>query len=154
MKYRRLTKEELVEMEKEFIDYLASNTITGGDWEKMKKESPEKAEKHIELFSDIVLNKVLSKVKFLEHKTPRNWKVFKCMPDKIYLLEFALPVEAAFDFYAPEFMDNINDTSIQLIKKQKAYSKERELEIFEMLENGCFISEGEVFNVMTHFEGK
>ena len=40
VKYRALTHEELESMEKEFIDFLVLNGITGEDWEKLKNEKP------------------------------------------------------------------------------------------------------------------
>ncbi len=58
-KFRSLTHEELESMEKEFIDSLVLNGITGEDWEKLKKESPENAEGICESFSDVVFTKIL-----------------------------------------------------------------------------------------------
>ena len=37
MKYRRLTNEELAELEKEFVRFLVSNTVTSEDWEKINE---------------------------------------------------------------------------------------------------------------------
>ncbi len=36
MKYRRLDKEELEELEQEFIKFLAVNTVTADDWAKIQ----------------------------------------------------------------------------------------------------------------------
>ena len=60
MKFRRLTNEELQELEKEFVQFLVSNTVTADDWEKIKEDNPERAEGLIEIFSDIVFEKVIS----------------------------------------------------------------------------------------------
>ena len=74
MKYRKLKPEELEPLKKEFIQFLAANTITGDDWAKTKAEKPE--EKIIALFSDIVWEKSLEKIHYLEHRDERYLKFF------------------------------------------------------------------------------
>jgi hypothetical protein len=75
VKYRRLRKDELEELEGEFIKFLASNTVTADDWVKTKAETPEKAEDLLDVFSDIVFEKILEKVEYLEHKRPKDFRV-------------------------------------------------------------------------------
>ena len=54
MKFRRLTNEELKPLEKKFIQFLVTNTITGEDWAKMKEQRPEHALKLVDIFSDLM----------------------------------------------------------------------------------------------------
>ncbi len=154
MKYRRLTDEELKEMEQEFINFLVSNTITGEDWEKLKLNNPEKAQKLIENFSDIVLQKVLEKIEFIEHRTAKDWKIFQCQPDKILMKGFSADANSHIDFNSPNVLKDIEGSTIQLYKAEKAYNSDREKEIFEMIQSGCTITEGKVFNVMAHLHSK
>ena len=51
MKYRRLTIDELKELEQEFIQFLINNGIEGNDWEKIKPISSSK-DQIIELRGD------------------------------------------------------------------------------------------------------
>ena len=78
MKYRRLTNDELTELEKEFVRFLASNHITALDWEKLKGHDPKRVESLIEVFSDIVFEKILQGIEYLEFKTPTDIKTFHC----------------------------------------------------------------------------
>ena len=66
MKYRRLDLAELKTLEKDFVRFLASNHITADDWVKLKKENPEKVERLLDVFSDIVWSKTLSQIQYLE----------------------------------------------------------------------------------------
>ena len=100
MKYRRLTTEELAELETEFIRFLVSNTVTGDDWEKIKKEDPKKAEGLIEIFSDIVFDKTISKIEYLEMKTPKDLKIFRCNKDDIELMGLKIEGESDLDLTA------------------------------------------------------
>ncbi|MEP0676046.1 MAG: DUF6495 family protein, partial [Nonlabens ulvanivorans] len=54
MKYRRLTKEQLEELHPEFINFLATQTITAGEWDEIKNNKTEVAEQELDVFSDLV----------------------------------------------------------------------------------------------------
>ena len=77
MKYIRLTKEQLEEMHQEFINFLATQSITAEEWESIKKNKPEVAEQELDVFSDLVWEGVLSKVEYLEHFSPQHMFLFK-----------------------------------------------------------------------------
>ena len=68
MKYRVLSTKELEPLKDDFIKFLSANTITGEDWTKIKSNKPNQASKLIEIFSDIVWEKSLEKIKYLEHR--------------------------------------------------------------------------------------
>ncbi len=62
MKYQRLTKEQLEELHQEFINFLATQSITAKEWDDIKKNKPEVAEQELDVFSDLIWEGVLSKV--------------------------------------------------------------------------------------------
>lgn len=154
MKYRRLSKDELVELETDFVQFLAANTVTGSDWEKIKQQQPEKAENLIELFSDIVFDKTLEKVEYLEHKTATELRCFHCPIDKISMLGLIAKDTNSFDFRnnepANEMMAKIKSEggSIQFFSAEKEYKIERKQELFKMMENGCLISKGHLYRTL------
>ena len=67
MKYTRLTKEQLEELNQEFINFLATQSITAEEWKEIKEQKPEVAEEELDIFSDLVWEGVLSKVEYLEN---------------------------------------------------------------------------------------
>lgn len=155
MKYRRLRTDELKELERDFIAFLASNTVTAADWEKLKDTEPEKAEKLIELFSDIVFDKVLGDVEYMEYKTPKDIKTFHFLEDKIVMNGLYIEGNTSFDFtqdQSPEQMlqqVHLSGAQLKLYTAEKAYSRGSEMEAFEMLENGAVISkDGHLFKVL------
>ena len=77
MKYRRLNQEELIELEQEFVRFLAAHSMPASDWESLKRDQPEDAEKWIERFSDFVFEKTLSDVNYLELRTAHNIQIVK-----------------------------------------------------------------------------
>lgn len=156
MKYRRLTMEELKDMENEFVRFLVSNGVTADDWEKIKVENPTKAEGLIEIFSDVVFDKVLEKVKYIEFRTPYDIKTFRCLENKIELLGLKVSGTSSLDFTKSQPLQNMltyiksaPEGGVQMYSAEKAYKDNNpKKEIFSMLENGAFISEGEIFEAL------
>lgn len=127
-KYRLLTADELHVLKKEFIDFLVVNGITANDWEKIKKEDISKAEKTIELFSDVVLEGSLRKIKYLKKIENNNLYFFKYDEKEAHLVY----VET-------------NGAEKQVKKTSKKYIGKREEEIYKMLNNGCEIDDKAIF---------
>ena len=160
MKYRRLRNDELDELEKEFVTFLASNTVTGPEWESLKANEPEKAEKLIELFSDIVYDKILDKVEYLEYKTPKDLKTFHFESDRIVMLGVKVDEHAPVDFTrgdSPEQMSGqmiMSGNKMNMYRGEKAYRKDRKQEVFDLMESGALISkDGQLFKVLQELAG-
>jgi hypothetical protein len=156
MKYRKLTKQELETLESEFIRFLASNTVTASDWEKIKKESPEKAEHLIEMFSDIVIGQTLERITYLDLKHPKDIRSFYCKKDKIYMKGIFIDgaTDKVFDTdEIPEKMfSNIQNTDVELkvFKAEREYQETREMELFRLMEQGALISkDGHLYNLLS-----
>lgn len=146
MKYRRLNKEELLGLEKEFVQFLSSNTITADDWVKIKEEKPEQAEKLIEIFSDIVFDKILKKVEYLELKSAKNLRTFHCQAEKIYMIGILIEGASELDFTkevpVPLMLQQLqtSDAALKMFKGEKNYAKNREEELFDLMQQGALIS--------------
>ena len=76
MKYARLTKEQLEELHPEFINFLATQSITADEWATIKEKQPLVAEEEIDVFSDLVWEGVLTKAQYLEHISPNQMHLF------------------------------------------------------------------------------
>lgn len=151
MKYKRLTTDELKALEPEFVHFLASAQITGSDWDKMKKNELEKANELIDVFSDVVYDKVLRKIKYLEYRDAKNLNLFYCAEDKIGLVGIRVKENATLDLTDSDLLNKWNErdlTSVHIVKSEKNYVKEREEEVFELLQNGCLITDERLFNVL------
>lgn len=155
MKYRRLRNEELKELEQDFVKFLASNHVTADDWVKLKKNDPDKVEDLISIYSDIVFDKVIGNLEYLEFKTPHDIKTFHCQPDKMVLMGIAISKSAGVDFTkdltAKDMMAILKKSSqeIQIYTAEKNYNGNREKELFQMMESGCLISkDGYLFKTL------
>lgn len=151
MKYKRLDRSELQALEKEFIHFLASAQITGSDWEKMKLEELSKAEELLDVFSDLVYEKVMNKIEFLEYRDNKSLNLFRFTEDKVVLLGLRVKENSKLDLMAEGVFDqwkSSDSDAVNLVKSEKNYSKEKGVEVFELLQTGCFITDGKLFNLL------
>lgn len=161
MQYRRLSLEELKELEKEFTQFLAANDVFPDTWENMKKETPEKAEHLIEQFSDLVFNKVLGKIQYLEHASPKELKIFHFQEDKIEMVGLAVdPANTTIDLTDQTIIDQLakdyeslaQEGDVKVFNTEKGYSKDPKQEIFELSESDCYVVDGTLFNTLKAFK--
>lgn len=146
MKYRVLTKEELIPLEKDLVAFLIVNGIDGSMWEKINQEDPEKAIELVELFSDVVLQKVYEKIQFLEFRSEKSCLVFKCGVEAIELISMTTDPNNSCDLSTPDSIHEAlvkHSNELKIFKTEKAYSQERELEIHQLISGGCLISSEE-----------
>lgn len=149
MKYRQLTKEQFLELHKEFAEFLATQQIDVKEWELIKKDKPEMAEDELNIFSDIVWEDVLTKTEYLEHISKSHINLFKCSSKEMIRIYIQLNDENRnfletkdFDW----FLKNPLDKSIEYFKASKKYTEDRNSELFKMIEMGGQISKGGLFN--------
>lgn len=149
MQYKRLTNEELTALEKEFIQFLSANTITKTDWEKLKSEESDKVEELILMFSDIVWDKTLENIKYLEYCAQKDLKTFYCGNDKIVLRGITIQSENGnfLEQSLSELQELNANNKVELgyISSEKTYQPSRNKELFNMIQNGCTIGTPELF---------
>lgn len=141
MKYRLLTAGELKELEPEFVNYLVVNGIVADDWQRMKEKEPEKAKRIIDLFSDVVFESIFRKAQFLEYVGENEIRTFQCLDEKIVLVGLtctAPGVDLRTD-------DLSTLTNAKVYTTEKKYGKKRQEELFDMVNAGCVISNGDLF---------
>ena len=147
MKYRQLTKEQLESLNKEFAQFLASQEIDVKEWKKIKEENPALVEEELNLFSDMVWEDVLIRVEFLEHYASKTINLFKC--NERSLQRIVISTEKEVDFLTKEgyewLLKNPSDAAIEYFTGEKEYEKERNSEIFSLIEQGSIITKGELF---------
>lgn len=151
MKYKDLTNEELEALEPEFVKYLAANTITADDWIQIKKHEPTKTSEMISHFSELVLDNILNNIKYLQFNTKEKVMVFHCDEKTITSIILEAPAEINPDFTNKDYFKKVvgnPPAGIKVYSAEKEYSKERNLELFEMTEKGCFPTDENLFEAL------
>lgn len=149
MKYRRLTKEQLEELHPEFINFLATQTITATEWEDIKTNKPEVAEQELDVFSDLVWEGVLTQAEYLEHISPQTMNLFQLEEKQMNLISVMIGDEL-IDITSKEgyawLQKNLMDDTVKLFTATKKYSDDPNGDKFKLIEQGAVITKGDLFN--------
>ncbi len=148
MKYARLTKEQFEEMHQEFINFLATQSITADEWEQIKKDKPEAAEEELDIFSDLIWEGVLNKVEYLEHFSPNQIFLFHITTATIELIAVKIENEA-IDITTREgyqwLQTNLMDDTVTIYTSTRAISDDRNKDIFALIKQGANITQGDLY---------
>ncbi len=148
MKYTRLSKEQLEELQQEFINFLATQSITADEWKKLKQENPLVAEEEIDIFSDLIWEGVLSKVIYLENISSQQLHLFhltskemKLIAVKVMNPEVDLGTKEGFAW----FKKNYQSDFVEYLTASKAYSQDKNKDKFSLIQQGAVITKGELY---------
>ncbi|WP_396209705.1 DUF6495 family protein [Flavobacterium sp.] len=149
MKYARLTKEQLEELHPEFITFLATQSIDKIEWDDIKKNRPHVAEQEIDLFSDVIWDKALTNVTYIDHFSKNYIFLFKCV-DQVFFSWVVKTNNPQIDFVSADgihwLADNLFSDDVEITRGRKDISDNRNSALFDIIKQGGIISKGELFN--------
>lgn len=148
MKYRRLSKEQLLELHPEFINFLAAQQITAQEWANIKAYKPEVAEQELDVFSDLIWEGVLGKVTYLENISPSQMHLFnlgeklmKLIAVRVHQPGIDLTTKTGFAW----LRHNLTTNAVEIMVAKKEYTADKNLDKFKLIEKGAVITKGELF---------
>jgi hypothetical protein len=148
MKYTRLTKEQLEELHPEFITFLATQTIDKKEWDSLKINKPEIALQEIDVFSDLIWDKAITNVRFVDHFSKNHIFLFKCHDTLLESLIVQTSNENV-DFFTTEGLEwlgnNLFSDVVTIQTGKKEVTENRNEEVFKIIQNGGIISKGELY---------
>lgn len=148
MKYTRLTKEQFDELHPEFINFLASQSIDKAEWDSIKENKPEVAEQELDVFSDLIWEGVLAKAEYLEHFSKNHIFLFKCNEKDVNSIVLK-SISPEVDFLTKEGLqwlsDNMFTENVEMKIGKKVFEDERNTSIFSLIQQGAFLSDGQLY---------
>nr|WP_294932812.1 DUF6495 family protein [uncultured Flavobacterium sp.] len=148
MKYARLTKEQFDELHAEFASFLATQAIDKTEWDSIKINKPEVAEQELDVFSDLIWEGVLSRAEFLEHFSKNHIFLFQCFETYVQSIVLKSLVPET-DFLTKDGLqwlsDNMFTDTIEMKTGKKIFTEDRNSSIFELIQQGAFLSDGQLF---------
>ncbi|WGK64666.1 DUF6495 family protein [Croceiramulus getboli] len=148
MKYRRLTQEQLEELHQEFINFLATQSITAEEWKTIKANQPEVAEEELDVFSDLVWEGVLRKAEYLEHISPQSLYLFQVEETQMDLIAVKInndAIDITSDAGYQWLREHLTGDEVELFTASKSYSDDKPLDVFKLVEQGAVITKGELY---------
>ncbi|WP_409416925.1 DUF6495 family protein [Flavobacterium sp. PS2] len=148
MKYARLTKEQFDELHAEFANFLGTQAIDKAEWDSIKINKPEVAEQELDVFSDLIWEGVLSRAEFLEHFSKNHIFLFQCFDTHVQSIVLKSLVPET-DFLTKEGLqwlsENMFTETIEMKVGKKVFTDDRNTSIFELIQQGAFLSDGQLF---------
>lgn len=148
MKYTRLTKEQFEELHQEFINFLATQSITAQEWEDIKTKQPEVAEEELDIFSDLVWEGVLQKAEYLENIAPQQIFLFKLEDVHMSLIGVKV-LDNSKNINTKEgyrwLQQNYMTDAVEFVTGTKKYSNDPQKDIFNLIQQGATITKGELY---------
>ena len=148
MKYTRLSKEQQEELQQEFINFLATQSITADEWKVLKRDKPNVAEDEIDVFSDLVWEGLLTKVDFLENIGPQQMHLFHLTDKEMKLISIKV-INPNINLETKEgfawFRKNYQSDFVEYLTASKTYTKDKNLDKFNLIKQGAVITKGELF---------
>ncbi len=148
IKYSRLTKEQFEELHQEFINFLATQSITGEEWKQIKKDKPEAAEEELDIFSDLIWEGVLSKANYLENISSQQLFLFKIEENAMKLIVVKTTNEA-IDITTTEgyqwLQENFAEDEVEFFTSTKEFSEDKNGDVFSLIQQGANITKGALF---------
>jgi len=148
MKYSRLTKEQFEALHQEFINFLATQSVTADEWKNLKENKPELAEMELDVFSDLIWEGVLKSAQYLEHISPQHMHLFSINNDHMHVI--AVTLKNDVDMTTKEgfswLRENLMDEHVAFLQAKKTYSEDRNLDIFKLIQQGSVITKGDLYN--------
>lgn len=148
MKYTRLTQQQLEELHPEFINFLATQSITAEEWSDLKSDKPEVAEQELDVFSDLIWEGVLNRVEYLENISERHMHLFyltekemKLFSVKVLNPEIDLRTELGFSWFKRNFQSDF----VEYLTAVKAYTNDKNQDKFELIQQGAVITKGQLY---------
>ena len=152
VKYRRLNKEELEELKDDFIKFLAAQSISADDWESWKTNKIEKVDDLIDLFSDIVMEKILNNIDFLEMLAPNEIKIFSMDIKRARMVgvrmnsnEIDLRKSEDINSFFSDIQKGMNHNP-EVFHIEKEYTKPKADEVYFLIENGATVTNEMLYN--------
>jgi hypothetical protein len=148
MKYARLTQEQFNELHDEFARFLASQSIDKKEWDDLKANKPEVAEQELDVFSDLIWEGVLTRAEFLEHFSKDYIFLFRCSDSVIHSIVIK-SLNPDIDFLSRTGLewlsDNMFTENVEMKVGEKPFDDNRNGSLFGLIQQGAFLSDGQLF---------
>lgn len=152
MKYIRLSKEQLEELQPEFTRFLATQSITADEWAKLKEEKPEVAEAELDVFSDLVWEGALSKATHLENASKDQLFCIAIEEQQLRVIHIRSnnpEVDLLTQEGRSQLLKDLKADWVEIQTGTKPITSDRNLEVFGLIQQGAGIVNGEFYKAIS-----
>ena len=149
MKYRYLTYEEFTVVEDDFSNYLYDCGLSPYEWKLLQDQYSEQAWSMLGEYSDLVFDRMVKDVRYLEYRSEKRLKAIECHKDYMVSIGVEIPESSKLnltDIGSLLNIDRVDQHAYKCFEFIVSYHKDRDHQIFDMIEEGCYVVDSSVFN--------
>lgn len=153
MKYRQLTYQEFDLMQVDFSNYLYKQGFSRYEWRILQEQHSEFAISLLHQYSDHAFQKVMEDIHYLEYRKPKKLIYYHCKSKTIEIIGIEVSEQSHLDFTNETTIDKIEENQLNIchsFKKVKPYEKDREYEVFQLIESGRYVVNEENFKLINN----
>lgn|GEM_PF-1024172 len=142
LKYRQLTYQEFDLMQMDFQEFLYKLGYSRFEWKVLQDQHSEYAINLLDKYSDQTFQKVMKDIHYLEFRKPKQLINYHCKEKNIEIIGLELSENSPIDFTQKQSISNLNQRQINVcrsFKKIRPYKKDREYEVFQLIESGRYV---------------
>tara|TARA_A100001011_G_scaffold154202_1_gene162659 strand:- start:248 stop:730 length:483 start_codon:yes stop_codon:yes gene_type:complete len=148
VKYHRLTHKQFEELHEQFSVFLETQGMDHSKWDAIKTKNSDQVDTLLDLFSDLVWDKISSECKFLEYISKDHLFLFKTFDYKAF--EFVIKIsDKTIDLTSSEafkwVLNNFNSDNVILFQGSKAYGTTKNDFVYSYLKKGAIRTDGHRF---------
>lgn len=152
MKYRRLSKEELKKLKQEFSDFLQTLDMDERKWATLNESQPTEADTLLDNFSEMVFDKALQAIRYLERKEPDQWEVLRVTDEGLEIITVQTLDTDKLDLTNPDcirelstYDPGVQSSLIRIAKSERKLEMPYRQEVFLLMESGFHAVDKNVF---------
>lgn len=153
MRFRKLSKIELEALSEELIQFLVVQGIDDDLWRDINKDSPQKAEALVALFSDTVLQKVYSKISYLYFVSEQIFSIFKIEGEdmEVIVIKNKSKTVSFEDLNSVVKRISKNKNDYEVLHAKRTLGDKILDEIHSLTEKGCLVADEELWQYFSQF---
>ena len=154
MKYHRLNHDQFNEVHEEFAVFLATQGLDRLRWNELKNANSPKIPQLLDIFSDVVWDKIISECTFLEFSTPDQLFLFKTLSSRATVI-IVKRRNISIDLTTVEgfqwVLEHSDTPKVEFFKGVKEYEPNRNEFLYSYLKKGALPSDGLRYNALESY---
>ena len=136
-------------VEDDFSNFLYDHGYSPFEWTVLQDQYSEQALNLLGDYSDLIFDRLVKDVKYLEFRSNKQLKAIECHKDYMISIGVEIPEQSNInltDISSLQAIDQRDDEAYRCYRKIDQYHQDRDHAIFDMIESGCYVVDSSVFD--------
>lgn len=154
MKYRCLTYKEFDLLSTDFSNFLYAEGINSYEWKILQDQYSDDAIKLLKKYSDLIFDKVMKGVQYLEYRTAKKLLLVECREEQFVTIGIEIPINCPINLTDLNSVKDQSKNELHVCKTfelHSTYLTSREEEIFNFIEAGYYIVDEKTYKEINFF---